>query len=258
MTSPIKRRQSLHRQLEENESRLQRLQDQIEATHRLALVGTTTAQVAHEFNNILMLMSNYAEQALARPDDVAAMRKALEKTIHHCNQAALIINGMLGLLRNHSQEKQPVQLDKLVKECFVCLGRNLRKDQIEVHIDIPPELTCRVVPCQLEQVLLNLIINARQAMQDAGGRLEIEARAESENQILIRISDTGCGIDPDHLDHVFEPFFSTKTQQEDIDRRGTGLGLAICKDLIEAHGGAISVTSTPGEGTQFCIRLPAS
>ena len=109
--------------------------------------------------------------------------------------------------------------------------------------DIPDDLTVHVIPGQLLQVFLNLFVNARQAMSKTGGTLLIHARGDQNQWIVIKISDTGCGIQTDMVDKIFEPFVSTKTQATQTDQKGTGLGLMVCKDIIEKHGGTIDVSS---------------
>jgi two-component system, NtrC family, sensor kinase len=256
LPGPIKQRYQLHQQLRENEHRLRLLEQQIQAVHKLASLGTAACLAAHEFNNILMPMINYAELALKNQDDVPLMRKALEKTVKHGNRAALIIQSMLGLVRNQDQQIRTGRLLPLVEECFQCLARDFQKDQIRVVLKIPEDLEVTAVPPQLQQVLLNLIINARQAMLERGGTLTISARYLDDVQVEIAVNDSGHGIPPDIIGRIFEPFFSTKTGDSSGDSKGTGLGLSVCKNIIQAHDGEISVQSTPGQSTSFTLRLP--
>jgi len=253
----IKQRQNLHLRLRENEDRIISLEKQLQATQKLSLIGTTACLTAHEFNNMLALMINYSELALKHEDDVALMRKALEKVIKHGNNAALIIQSMLGQVHNQSQQYETVQLSHLIRECFQSLARDFRKDNIEVKITVPEDLCLSVVKGQIQQVLLNLMINARQAMLPRGGTLTIDGQCQADGVVLIKITDTGCGIEPEKISRIFEPFFSTKTNEVKPDMRGTGLGLSVCKDIIESHNGTINVESEPDMGTTFTIILPA-
>jgi len=256
LSRPIQRRQSLHLQLQENEDRIHFLEEQIATAKTLASLGTATAKIAHEINNVLMLMTNYAKQALARQDDVAFMRKALEKTIHHCNQAAGMIEGMSNLVHDQTIQRETVNLADIVNDCFQSLNCDLSKERIEVDMQIPDDLTLFAVPSQIQQILVNLILNARQAMRGNGGKLTLQASKQKNQQIQIRVTDTGCGIEPDLREKIFEPFVSTKTNPEKPDRCGNGLGLSVCKDIVDSYNGTISVDSTLGEGTTFLITLP--
>ncbi len=255
MTGPLQRRHNLHQQLRDNEEHIQLLEQQIQAVQKLASLGTTACLVAHEFNNLLTPMINYAELALRHEDDLDLMRKALEKTIKHGNRAALIIQSMLGLVRNSDQQAQKVNLAAAVEECFHCLARDLNKDRIHVRQNISPDLHVWMVPAQLQQVLLNMVINARQAMLKTGGSLNLTAHQKDE-RVILEITDTGCGIDSELLEKIFEPFFTTKTSSNGSSTQGTGLGLSICRDIIESYQGTITVQSQSGQGTTFIINLP--
>ena len=265
LSSPIKKRQALHKQLQDNEAHLKTLEEQVQATQKLATLGTMAALAAHEFNNILMPMINYAELALKHPDDSDLMKKALEKTIKHGNRAALVIQSMLGLVRDQDKKCQGVRLKEAIDDCFQCLARDFSKDGISVSLQIPLDLHVQAVPGQLQQVLLNLIINARQAMLGRGGYLTLKAYTKREiahqglgpEMAYLEIIDTGCGIELELMEHIFKPFFTTKTKVEPAEQQGTGLGLTICKDIIEAHGGSITVESIPQQGTTFTLILPA-
>ncbi|MCK4627724.1 MAG: hypothetical protein KAT56_01910 [Sedimentisphaerales bacterium] len=253
----IKQRQNIHLRLRENEDRITNLEKQLQANQKLSLIGTTACLAAHEFNNMLALMINYSELALKHEDDAALMRKALEKVIKHGNNAALIIQSMLGQVRNQSQQYETVQFTHLIRECFQSLARDYRKDNIEVKITVPEDLCLSVVRGQIQQVLLNLIINARQAILPRSGTLTIDGQYQADGTAIIKITDTGCGIEPEKISRIFEPFFSTKTNEVKPDMRGTGLGLSVCKDIIESHNGTINVESEPDRGTTFTIILPA-
>jgi two-component system NtrC family sensor kinase len=144
----------------------------------------------------------------------------------------------------------------LVDEIFTCLCRDFAKDGLTVELKIPAELTIWAVPVQIQQVLMNLILNARDAMLGHGGILTITA-SQGSDCVQIEVSDTGNGIAPADLEHIFESFYSTKTKGGTPgEQSGSGLGLAFCKRVIDAHGGIISVTSSPGQGTTFKIILP--
>lgn len=253
---PIKRRQSMHRQLRQSEYRISLMNEQIEAAQKLASLGTMACLIAHEFNNILVPIINYAELALQNAEDLPLSQKALAKAVKHGNRAKTIIDSMLGMATDQRQKWEKVRLAGLVEECFHCVARDFAKDGITVVVDIQPEMELYAVPGQLQQVLLNLIINARQALVDHGGKLSIRASDDGEGFVKITVADTGCGIEAGLIEKIFEPFVSTKTLADRPDRRGAGLGLSVCKGIIEAHQGNIEVASKPGEGTTFTVTLP--
>ena len=138
------------------------------------------------------------------------------------------------------------------------LARDPQKDGIALRVQVSEGLCVEGDGVQLEQVLLNLLINARQAMIGGGGSLTIKASATEQNEVKIQVIDTGPGIPQDLLPKIFQPFFTTKGTARKEESRGTGLGLAICKDIIEHHRGRIVVESRLGQGTTFNIYLPAA
>ncbi len=146
-------------------------------------------------------------------------------------------------------------MKQLVEEVFSCIGREFEKDSLKLKIQIPDELDITAVPVQMQQVLMNLILNAREAMMPSGGTLQINARRQQDT-VIIEVSDTGCGIQQENMDKLFEPFFTTKTPEGPAARVGSGLGLVFCKEIVGSHGGAISVESKPNQGTKFIITLP--
>ncbi len=157
-----------------------------------------------------------------------------------------------------TEEKKNAKLSTLVEDIFTCLCRDFSKDQITVNIEIPQDLTVWAVPVQIQQVLMNLILNSRDAMLPQGGVLTIKAQDTAES-VQIEISDAGCGISPDDLKNIFEPFFTTKADKKSTaETSGCGLGLAFCKKVIDAHDGTIKVESIPSKGTTFQISLPKS
>ena len=257
-TATIQQRKTIHRQLQDNQTHIKNLEHQIEATQKLASLGTMACLIAHEFNNLLAPMITYSELALKNPHDAPLTQKALQKNIKNAHRAADIVGSMLGMVREHLTDEEPAELATVVHECFQCLARDFSRDRISVKLDIPENLVPAIASNQLQQVLLNLIINARQAMLGHGGMLTISGHLSDQRTVEITVADTGCGIEPETVDHIFEPFFSTKTQAKRPEEQGTGLGLAVCRNIIEAHQGQISVQSQPGNSTTFTIRLPSN
>jgi signal transduction histidine kinase len=168
------------------------------------------------------------------------------------------MESMLAMADGQTQEKKKVRLLALIEEIFTCLCRDFSKDGITVEIDIPEDLTIRCIPVQMQQVIMNLILNARDAMLSRGGILCIKAM-EIDDTVKIEVSDTGDGINSDDLRKIFDWFYTTKSDKNSpSENSGTGLGLAFCKKIIEEHEGLISVESKTTEGSKFKITLPKS
>jgi len=258
LTSIIEKRLSLHRHLAKQREQNNTLNSQIIQLQGLANMGSACYIIAHEINNLLTPLANFAALALKNPHDKSLAEKALEKAVSNCERACKIMESILSMANGQTQKKQNARLITLVEEIFTCLCRDFTKDRITVEIRIPQDLTVWAVPVQIQQVLMNLILNARDAMLPRGGILAIKA-TENNDATQIEITDTGCGIEPANLENIFESFFTTKTNKKSASGySGSGLGLAFCKKVIEAHGGFISVESRPSQGSTFKISLPKS
>lgn len=256
MTRIIEKRLSLHKRLTNQQQQNDALQSQFTQLQALANIGTTTCMVAHEINNLLTPLANFAALALNNPDDKLLSEKALRKAVRNCEHASKIMESMLAVANDHAQEKQNAPLIALVENVFNCLCRDFVKDGVTVDIEIPHDLTVWAVPVQIQQVLMNLILNARDAMLPRGGILTIRAW-DNADAVQIEISDTGCGIEPANLQKIFQPFFTTKTDEKSPSQHsGSGLGLLFVKKVIDDHGGCVSVESEPDVGTTFKITLP--
>ena len=251
----MQKRSSLHKRLETQQDRNAQLMSHVKQLQPLANIGTISAIIAHEINNILTPLGSYAQLALKNPDDNALKDKALQKVVHNSRRASEILESILGMANGESQLKKRCLLSGLVDDVFTCMVRDFSSDGINAKIDIDGELAVFVIPVQFQQVLMNLILNARKAMLPGGGVLNIKARNGGESTV-IEISDTGCGIKKDDMENIFQPFFTTRTADSAIIGSGAGLGLVFCKEIIEAHEGYISVKSEVGAGTTFEIVLP--
>ena len=249
------KRRSLNKEINLQLQQNKELQARMAKLQTLANLGTISAIVAHEINNILMPLGNYAQVALNNPQDSQLTQKALQKTVHNSARAAEILESILAIVNGEAVEKRICRLKQLVEEVFSCIGRDFEKDKIKVRMEISDGLDILAVPVQLQQVLMNLILNAREAMMPAGGTLLINAKRQ-DSTVVIEVSDTGCGIEPRDMKKIFEPFFSTKTPQSPAGRIGAGLGLVFCKEIVNSHNGTIEVQSKPGTGTKFIITLP--
>ena len=247
----------------EMQAQLDFLREQLTESQRLATIGTISAVIAHEFNNLLTPIVSYSQYALqsansAKPDDVL-IKKALTKSFQSSEKAGRICTSLLALARGESTAER-VMVQKLVEETLLVLARDPQKDGIALRVQVQPDLALDADAVQLEQVLLNLLINARQAMIGTrGGSITIRAHdVDGTGELRIQVIDTGPGIPPKVLPRIFEPFFTTKSTAKKGETRGTGLGLAICKEIIEHHGGRIEVQSEVGKGTTFNLCLPAA
>lgn len=243
-----------------HEEKLVALTDEVEAlrrqlrhAQRLAAVGTMAAMVAHEFNNILTPIINYAQLAKSNP---AMVKKAITRASEGGLRASEICKALLGLTREQSGEACEENLANLIEEVLAAMARPPQRDNIELVMDVPKDMTIITRRCELQQVFLNLIINARTVLLKKAGPRRIEFTVHQEGSALaVDVCDNGAGIAPEIIDRIFEPFFSTLPESED-QSDGHGLGLAICREILSSMDGQITVASTPAEGATFTVRLP--
>ena len=237
------------------EAQFDQVRESLTHSHRLTTLGTIATVIAHEYNNILTPVISYAQLALSKGDDPKLLRQAVEKALSGAERAAHISASLLGFARE-ADEQHVARLRTAIDDTIACMARDPKKDGIELTVDVPDELVA-IRPLNLQQILLNLFLNARQAMRYSGGRLRITGRLDG-TVVCIDVSDTGPGISPEIMDRVFEPFVTHRgaPPRDPADPKGTGLGLCICRDLVRAAGGSITVASDPGKGATFQIRLP--
>jgi len=251
--------------LDEMQRELSALREQLTESQRLATIGTIAAIIAHEFNNLLTPIVSYSQYALTSATgdkpDMPLIQKALSKAYQSSTKAGKICASMLALARGESSFGV-VSIQQLVDETLSVLARDPQKDGIALRIQVQPDLHAIGDAVQLEQVLLNLLINARHALMGHGRNGAITIRATpgdgEDAEIRIQVMDNGPGIPEKLLSRIFEPFFTTKATAKKGEAKGTGLGLAICRDIITHHQGRIAVESAVGKGTTFTIYLPAS
>ena len=239
-------------QLRKLQAEVEALRSQLKTAQRLASVGTMAAMVAHEFNNILTPIISYAQLAQRNP---AMTEKALARAADGGQQASHICRAMLGMTRGAETEATAVNIRQLVEQTLTAMAREPGKDGIELKIDVPDDMTIAARPVELQQILLNLVANARTALLAVDGPRRIRIHAERDQRhVRLRIADNGKGIPPDVIDRIFLPFFSTKPDPVG-DADGHGLGLAVCRDIARLMGGDISVESAPGRGAAFTLRF---
>jgi signal transduction histidine kinase len=241
----------LQQVVEDQEVRLTQAQQQMLQAAKLSALGQLVAGVAHELNNPIMAMLGLSE--LMRDQVPEAIRGEVQLIHDSAQQAQAIVQGLLTFARRRTPERGPVELPKLLQRVIRVTAADLQVAKVALEIDLAPDLPAiHADEGQLQQVLVNLITNARQALADVGGeqRLTIAMKSADADRVQIVVKDTGPGIPADLLPHIFDPFVSTK------GTRGTGLGLSISYGIIQEHQGQLSVESTPGRGATFTIELP--
>ena len=242
------------------------LEEQFRQAQKMEAVGRLAGGVAHDFNNLLTVINGYSELILTGLPVADPMQGPLTAIHDAGDRAARLTKQLLALSRKSMVEPRLVDLNELVAESANLFRRLIGEDIALLVLADPKPVRVVLDPGQLEQVLMNLVVNARDAMP-AGGRLTIETRAvviaDSETGALtelspgryaaLRVTDTGCGINADFQDKIFEPFFTTKGVG-----KGTGLGLAVVHGVVQQSGGSITVESSEGTGATFRILLPAA
>ena len=245
----------LEAQARRHEAELALLRREVLEARKAATLGDLLGTTTHEFNNALTTILNYAKLGL-RHRDAPTRDKALERILSAGTRAAKITASVLGMARRGTTRMEPVQLETLIEEALVLLEREMMKYRVQVEREFSPVPQVTANPGQVQQVLLNLLVNARQAMPQ-GGRLIIRlSRDSGAGFVDLCVRDTGCGMTPDVMRRMFEAHFSTKAGPDETGKGGTGLGLSACREIVEAHQGRIRVESAPGKGTAITIRLP--
>ncbi|MBU4178027.1 MAG: PAS domain S-box protein [Proteobacteria bacterium] len=241
------------------------LEDQILQSRKMEAIGVLAGGIAHDFNNILTPIMMHTQMVLMDTPREAPARHSLEQVHKAAERAKNLVRQILDFSRRGEYEPHPMKMGPVIKE-----GLKFLRSTIPVNIELESEiLTDRdqvlADPTQMLQVIMNLTINAAQAMHEKGGRIVISL-SEKEDEGLVSlsgqppekkylkmvVSDTGAGIPQEILPRIFEPYFTTKGKGE-----GTGMGLAVVHGLVEKHGGTITVRSEPGKGTEFEVLLPA-
>ncbi len=226
------------------------LEVQLQQSDKLSSIGLLAAGVAHEVNTPLTGISSYSQMLMQQMSDGDPRQQLLQKIHRQTSRASAIVNNLLNFSRVSDARHAPVDLNRVLDDTIQLLEAQLRNTQIEVvrNYDgqLPPALGNAA---KLQQVFMNLILNARDAMPH-GGSLELTTE-EQIDSVLVTFRDSGGGIEPEHLAKIYDPFFTTKQIG-----KGTGLGLAVSYGIVQDHGGHMDVQSKPGEGTSFQITLP--
>ena len=234
----------------EMERALRRTQEQLLQSEKLAAMGRLTSQVAHELNNPLYGIMNTLELLKTEIPADNKRRRILEMALSETMRLSDLLRKMLSFSKPDQQERRLVEINSVIDEILLLHEKQLQENSISISTAYTKKLRkINASKDQLRQVLLNLIANARDAMPE-GGTLLVSTRSQND-MVIIEISDTGMGIEPEHIEKIFDSFFTTKDSV-----KGVGLGLAVCYGFIKDHGGDIQVKSEVGSGTTFTITLP--
>ena len=226
------------------------LEQQLLQAEKLSSIGLFAAGIAHEVNTPLTGISSYVQMLIQETDSEDPNLDVLKSIEKQSFRASTIINNLLNFARVSETEVQQVNLNSLMLETLSLLDHPLRNSGVDVALDLDPGLPSTLGSGgRLQQVFMNLFLNARDAMPD-GGELVVRTR-QKNSTLLIEISDTGKGISPENVKRIYDPFFTTKGIG-----RGTGLGLSVSYGIIQEHSGRISVDSRPGKGTTFTLAIP--
>lgn len=255
MTTVNQTRQTSEIEIQELRQQIEQLKQRLFEAQKLTAMGELVGTTTHEFNNVLMSMINFARMGL-RHQDQKTRDNCFEKIAAAGDRAAKLTTGILAMAKNRGNRLEPTDITQIVADTVTLMERELRKYRIQLDVVCDETPQAMANGNQLQQVLLNLIINARQAMPQGGTLLLKVAHNPADRMVEIMVRDSGVGIPADQLPRIFESFYSTKSGPDETGTGGTGLGLAACRDIIEAHRGKIRVQSTPGVGTAFTLRIP--
>jgi PAS domain S-box-containing protein len=227
------------------------MQEQMTQTEKLTSLGLLAAGVAHEVNTPLAVISNYIQMLAKQLPDNDPKQALIEKIVKQTFRASEIVNNLLNFSRTGAAQAVDIDVNRVVEETLSLVAHPLKTSRIQIVRQFGEDLPAvRGSANKLQQVFLNLFLNARDAMP-SGGMLEIRTGAHN-GSVEVEIVDTGAGIPREHIHRIFDPFFTTKAVG-----RGTGLGLSVTYGIIKEHAGKIDVRSTPGKGTSFHVEFPA-
>jgi len=255
----------LEKKIEERTRALAHSERQLQQVMKLQAIGTLAGGIAHDFNNILFPIVGYTELTMDDIPQDSQARKNLEEILKATNRAKELVKQILTFSRQSCQERKPLKVQFLIKEALKLLRATIPST---IEFDIRIDESCGPIngdPTQIHQVIMNLCTNAYHAMQQTGGKLEVELKEVDISyeksmervgmkvgpHLQLTVKDSGCGMDPGVMDRIFEPYYTTKEQG-----KGTGLGLSVIHGIIKNHGGDICVSSQPGKGTTFTVYMP--
>jgi len=232
------------------ERELQKMQQALLQSEKLAAMGRLTSQIAHELNNPIYGIMNTLELLKTEISPESKRRKILELALSETQRLAEMLRNMLSFSKPEEEKRRPVKMNELIEGILLVMEKQMRESNIKVETSFNDEIPEVMASTnQMRQVMLNILKNAKEAMPK-GGTLTVRTSKEDKN-VLIHVQDTGVGIPEEIRDKIFEAFFTTKQRV-----KGVGLGLSVCYGIIKDHGGEIKVESEEGKGTTFMIRLP--
>jgi PAS domain S-box-containing protein len=230
------------------------LETQLAQADKLSSIGLLAAGVAHEINTPLAVISSYSQMLSKQMRGDARLGPVLEKITQQSFRASEIANGLLNFSRTSTTEFRETNLNQVIRDTLSLLEHQLKTAQIVVDVELADSLpSIHGNPGKLQQVFLNLLLNAKESMP-GGGRLRVATLANGHVEAVV--ADSGSGIAPEHLKRIYDPFFTTKTMPRPGERRGTGLGLSVSYGIIQEHAGKIHVESAIGAGTTFHLEFP--
>ena len=243
--------QTLEQRVQERTQELQSVQDQLLHAGKMAALGELAAGVAHEINNPLTGVLTFSSLMLKKIDDNHPWKKDLETIVHQTSRCRNIVKGLLDFARQRKPDKKEWDIYTLIENTLTLVEKQAPFRNIRIVRDFEKKFPLLLVDGdQIQQVFMNILLNAADAMGETGGTLTIKTDLQ-DGMAEVAFSDTGCGISKEHIPKLFDPFFTTKQTN-----KGTGLGLAISYGIIQGHNGDIQVESEVGKGATFRVRLP--
>jgi two-component system NtrC family sensor kinase len=232
------------------------LETQLSQADKLSSIGLLAAGVAHEVNTPLAVISSYTQMLAKQLQGDPQKSGLLEKITRQTFRASEIVNNLLNFSRTSGTEFADVDVNKVITDTLALLEHQFKTAKIDVRSELTPGISpIHGNPGRLQQVFLNLFLNAKDAMA-GGGTLNV--CTSNGEFVSVRVTDTGSGIAPEHIQRIYDPFFTTKTAPQQGQARGTGLGLSVTYGIIQEHAGKIRVESNPGAGTTFALDFPLS
>ena len=232
------------------------LEGQLSQADKLSSIGLLAAGVAHEVNTPLAVIPSYTQMLAKQLQGDPQKSGLLDKITRQTFRASEIVNNLLNFSRTSGTEFGDVDVNKVIIDTLALLEHQFKIAKVQVHSDLTAGISAiQGNPGRLQQVFLNLFLNAKDAMP-GGGRIEVAT--SNGDMVSVRVSDTGSGIAPEHIQRIYDPFFTTKTAPKEGQNRGTGLGLSVTYGIIQEHAGKIRVESNPGAGTTFALDFPLS
>ena len=239
---------------EQERERLRQLEADLARLNRVSMMGELAASLAHEIKQPIAAAGMNAKTGLRwllrEPPDTGEAREALSRIVNDAQRAADIVERNRSLYRRGIAKREPVNLNEVVREIIALLRDTANRQSIAIRAELDGTLPAiNADRVQMQQVLMNLMLNAIEAMNDMGGELNIRSTRTDDGQILLSVSDAGIGLPVEKVDEIFNAFFTTKQQ-------GTGMGLSISRRIVESHGGRLWATANSGRGATFHLTVP--